>query len=398
MPNLAKDIQCTGCLACKDICPRQAIRAVMKHGGMYVAVDPYLCVECHACERVCSVLSPPERNAADKERVFGGWVKEQELRAIAASGGAFAAIALNFYDIYKDGIVVGASLQMNKVRHICIERAEDLPLLMNSKYVQSNTDGIYKCVLFALKAGRKVLFSGLPCQVAAMRNYVGKREVLQKNLYTVDLICHGVATQEALDLHLKYYGAEEIVKFRDKSIYPKTGTSQCTVLRINGKEEVIDRKRDVFYNIFASWLLDRMSCCDCKFARLERVADITIGDFWGHKDAHSKGVSLIMVNNVHGDELVKVSAHLHLWEATMLEAVESNVNLWTGWKAIKWHPIVIWPDWFKMHLSERKRLMILTRRDKLWMLFWVVFKVVTNIHIKIRKKYVFEHYKDILVK
>lgn len=396
MPNLANDIQCTGCLACKDVCFRQAIKIAVRHGELHVAIDSSLCVECGACERVCAIMSPPERNVVNKN-VYGGYVKDKEYRTIAASG-AFVAIAFNFFDIYNDGIVVGASLQANQVRHICIEKIEDLPLLMNSKYVQSNTDGIYKSVLFALKSGKKVLFSGLPCQVAAVRNYVDKHSVRLEYLYTVDLICHGVATQEALDLHLKYYGAEDIVKFRDKNVYQQTGTSQCTVLRINGEEKVIDRKNDVFYNIFASWLLDRRSCNDCMFARLDRVADITIGDFWGHKDVHSKGVSLIMVNNTHGSELVKESVHLHLWEITMREAVDCNVNLWTGWKAIKWHPMVMWPDWFKKHLTERKRLMILTRRDKVWMLLWVVFKVVTNIHIKISRIHVFKQYKNLLGK
>ena len=398
MPKLATEKNCTGCLVCKDICPKKAIRIVLKNSLTYIEVDSGRCIECGICEKVCPVISAPKRNAIENEQAFGGWVKDESLRFMAASGGAFAGLALNFWERFADCIVVGASLQNNHVRHILIDDAKDLPLLMNSKYVQSNTDGIYNKILSELKKGKYVLFSGLPCQVAAIQKIVEKRSALREQLYTVELICHGVASQEALDLHLKYYQAEEIVQFRNKEAFKEMGSSQCSKLRVKGKDKIINREGDVFYNIFSSWLLDRKSCSDCRFARLDRVADITIGDFWGHADAHSKGVSLIMANNSHGLDLVKSSTHLHIWETTIFNAFNTNVNLWTGWKAIQWHPMVLWPNWFRKHLSEKQRLAILTRKDKLWLLVWSFFKILTIIHIKIKRIYILKRYKYIFRK
>lgn len=398
MPKLATDKTCTGCLACKDICSKKAIQIVLKNGLTHIEINFDRCIECKACERVCPAISTPKRNAVENEQAFGGWVKDENLRSIAASGGAFAGLALNFWDCFKDSVIVGASLQKNRVQHILIENTKDLPLLMNSKYVQSNTDGIYNKVLAELKKGRYVLFSGLPCQVAALQKFIEKRKTIQKQLYTVELICHGVASQEALDLHLEYYQAEEIIQFRNKNAFKETGSSQCSTLKINGKNKVINRKGDIFYNIFSSWLLDRKSCNNCQFARLDRVADITIGDFWGHADAHSKGVSLIIANNSHGLELVKASTHLHIWETTLFDAFNTNVNLWTGWKAIQWHPMVLYPNWFRNHLSEKQRLAILTRKDKFWLLVWSFFKILTIIHIKIKRIYILKRYKYIFRK
>lgn len=279
MPKLAKDKYCTGCLACKDACRHGAISVVLKNSMPFPEVNADLCVECKLCEKACPVVSGICRNDVSEEVAYGGWIKDDNVRKKAASGGAFAALAKDFLEEHSSGIVVGASLKDNHVRHICIDNVDHLYLLLNSKYVQSRTDSIFRKVVEYLKEGRCVLFSGLPCQVAALYSYIGKRKTLKKNLWTIDLICHGVASQEALDLHLQFYHADEILAFRRKETFKEYGTSQCTTLLVNDKKITIDRKTDVFYNIFASWLTDRRSCHDCKFARLARVADITIGDF-----------------------------------------------------------------------------------------------------------------------
>lgn len=395
MPKLARLNKCTGCFACKDICKHGAIQ-VLNDGMPIPYVDKDLCVNCKMCEKVCPVVSQYKRNDISGENVYGGWIENEALRKLAASGGAFAGVALLFFDLYPNSKVYGASLIDNKVKHIGIECKGDIPLLMNSKYVQSDTIGIYNNVLQSLKDGKYVLFSGLPCQVAALNNFIGKRECLREKLFTIDLICHGVASQEALDLHLKYYRAERIVSFRNKEKSEGFGTSQCTKLIINNRESVIDRKNDIFYNIFSSWLLDRPSCSQCKFAHIERVADITIGDFWGHKDAHGKGVSLIMANNKNGMLLIEKNTFMHIWKVTLKDAFNTNSNLWTGWKAIKWHPMVLWPNWFKNHLTEDKRLNILARRDYVWNAVWALFKIVTILHIRFDKFIVKNCYKDYL--
>lgn len=397
MQSLAPQKLCTGCLACKDACPHNAINIILKNGITHVTIDNQMCVECKVCEKVCPILSPIQKNKAKEMCAYGGWVKDDEIRKQTASGGAFAGLALNFLSTFSNGIVVGASLQDNKVKHIAISSTDELQLLLNSKYVQSNTNGIYKVVYGYLKEGRKVLFSGLPCQIAGLYGYLRNKKIERGNIWTIELICHGVASQEAIDLHLKYYKADSIERFRNKASVEQYGTSQCTVLKIKGEETVIDRKSDIFYNIFSSWLLDRRSCSNCQFAKVERVADITIGDFWGKEEAHTKGVSIILANNEHALSLVKDSEYLHIFNATKKEAFESNPNLWTGWKAIQWHPIVMWPDWFRKHLSEEARLNILTRRNKPCFLLWGIYKVLTNLHLQIDKRRVYRQYKDLLI-
>lgn len=395
MPKLAKEKYCTGCLACKDACRHGAISVALKNGMPFPMVNADLCVDCKLCEKTCPVVSDICRNDVSGESAYEGWIKDGEIRKKTASGGAFAALAKDFFAEHPTGIVVGASLKDNHVIHICIDNVEDLDLLLNSKYIQSRTDGVFRRVVEYLKEGRFVLFSGLPCQVAGLYGYIGKRETLKKNLWTIDLVCHGVASQEALDLHLQYYNADSIVAFRRKDAFRLYGTSQCTTLLIENKEITIDRRHDVFYNIFASWLTDRKSCHDCKFARLERVADITIGDFWGKKGCSDKGVSLILANNHHGQKIINETQNLQVKEATMREAIDSNANLWTGWKATKWHPMVVWAVGCKRILPGKLRLSILARKG-FWRLTWIPYKVITICYIKFAKLIILKKYKDFL--
>lgn len=147
-------------------------------------------------------------------KVYGGWCKQDKYRIKGASGGAFTAIALNFLTQFEKAVVVGASLQNNRVKHIAIENSDDIELLTNSKYIQSETQGIYRQIKQKLKNNCHVLFSGTPCQIAALYAFLGKNKY--DTLYTIELVCHGIPSHEALDFHLKYYKSSKIYSFRDK--------------------------------------------------------------------------------------------------------------------------------------------------------------------------------------
>lgn len=194
MPRLASDKYCTGCLACHDTCRHNAIQVIEKNGMTYVNVDLKNCVECGLCEKACPIVTPVRKNDLVQAHVYGGWAKDEQERLDAASGGAFTGLAHSFFHSHKEEkvAVVGANLTNNRVSHIMVEREEDISLLANSKYIQSNTAGIYKDVVNKLKAGYWVMFSGCPCQVAALYGLLGSKRNNER-LITVEVVCHGIA-------------------------------------------------------------------------------------------------------------------------------------------------------------------------------------------------------------
>lgn len=385
MPHLASDRLCTGCLACVDSCKHQAIDIIKKNWVTHVSICPDRCVNCGRCEKVCPIVSPVKKNDVSQMHVYGGWCKNDTLRKKAASGGAFTGIALDFFQHFDKSYVIGACLADNQVKHHCISTPNDLPLLMNSKYIQSDTLGIYQQVKQLLQSDSHVLFSGTPCQIAGLYGYLRKR---YDHLYTVEIICHGIPGQEALNLHLTQFKSTKIISFREKE--HGQYASQHTTLEIDGKTKIIARKDDLFYKIFTGWLLDRKSCSNCKYASINRVADITIADFWGgpyEKEQFKKGVSLLIANNEHGHKLLVKTNNLQLSPSTIKEAIYSNPNLYDGFKFIQYHPLVLFPNFFRKHLSQKLWLRIISNQMP-YKCFWAIYKILTIAHIKLKKQFI----------
>lgn len=394
-PKLAPDKYCTGCLACYDSCRHNAIKIIQKNGLTHVTVNKDNCIGCRLCEKSCPIVTPVSRNSVADMRAYGGWCNIDEYRIKGASGGAFAALALSFFAKFDKAAVVGASLENNRVKHIVIEHPEDIPLLMNSKYIQSDTCGIYAKVKRKLSEGYNVMFSGTPCQIAGLYAFLGKGKDDFK-LVTVELVCHGIPGNEALDLHLKYYNSNKIYSFRDKREGQYWYASQRTTIDIDGNPVKIPRNEDVFYRIFSGWMLDRESCSNCVYSEMPRVADITLADFWGasvNEQEFMKGVSLITANSIHGRNFITSSSdYLYQEETSILKAMRSNSNLYTGYKFIQYHPIVMFPDFFRKVFPEKVRFNILTNKYP-WRLLWGVFKVLTKYAAKRKYKQVVRKYK-----
>lgn len=223
----------------------------------------------------------------------------------STSGGIFAQIATDFLTINPNSIVIGANLENGiNVQHISITEIKDIKKIQGSKYLQSNTNRIYSEAINYLKNNRKVLFSGTPCQIAAIQSVV-KGKAYASNLITCEVICHGIPSFIHFKMSLKLNGATKIISFRDKK---EKGWG-------NGWNPIYDSSKPAykgyFYDCFFNDLFLKPSCYKCKFATLPRIADISIADGWGVRNTDlseaviKDGISLVLINSAKGKEIIK---------------------------------------------------------------------------------------------
>lgn len=285
--------RCTGCEACANVCPSQAITMQADWRGFkYPHISSKLCIDCGLCQKTC-----PINEKVSLPFVFGearAFVENNPLYlSQASSGGAFGVLAR--YVISQNGIVYGATMDDNyNVHYIGVETLEDLSLLHGSKYVQSYVNDIYCQVKSALIAGRKVLFCGCPCQVAGLKKFLKKT---YDNLITMDLICHGVPSQPYFKSYvadlLKHKSKEGLKAFRFRW-KPLEGDVVNDVY-------VGFRHQDYYMSYYLWGKGYRPSCYHCRFAGEVRQGDFTIGDFFNNAVAKlpiddTKGSSLVLLN------------------------------------------------------------------------------------------------------
>lgn len=333
MPNLPTIEHCFGCSACVDACAKKAIQLVEDANGFYVPhVQKDLCVECGSCEKKCPSLQQNDvpRNSLDEQQLYAAWSTDEDIIQHSASGGVFAQVATEFLDGKPERIVYGATLlDDSTVKHIAVENSKDIYLLQNAKYQQSNATGIYQHVKKSLQAGKEVLFSGTPCQIAALYTFLGQKR--DNNLYTMEVICHGVPTNYLAQVALQLNHAQKIVAYRTKSQGWAKG-NRTKYMGTNGEIVEMPRYRlDFHFRAYLSFHWLRTSCSTCPFAQIERVADITMGDFWGgnkRKYHNFMGLSVITINNEKGRKLIEQTKRLQLKRTTYLEALGHNQNLY----------------------------------------------------------------------
>lgn len=273
--------KCYGCGLCKNICSFDAIKFVEdKEGFLYPKIDEDKCKNCGKCLLLCPANKKNifDNNEDDyKIKSYMVISKDKVIYDNSASGG-FATI-LSKYVIEKlNGVVYGCTMDDNaNVKHIRIERTEELIKLQDSKYVQSNIINSYQELKRDLE-NRKVLFVGTPCQIESIKIFLNNR--YKDNLITCDLVCHGVPSPGMFKKYYNYlsqkYGNIKKYRFRNKSSYDKCG--------YRGKVELEEENRyffaneDVFYNDFLKENNFRMSCYHCKYKEEKRVGDFTLGD------------------------------------------------------------------------------------------------------------------------
>ena len=312
---------CTGCSACTAVCPKNAITMTMDKLGFWrPEVDMSKCINCNSCNRVCPINKSPETFGPTVVYAFQN--KDDAVRFNSTSGGFFNAVATSVLN--EGGVVCGAAYDDNMhIRHTFVERTEGLAPLQKSKYVQSSLDGVFRKVKQYLKDGRKVLFVGVGCQAAALRNYIGEND----NLIIIDLICYGVPSTGLFDDWIKYleskYGKVIDVRFRDKSY--GYASPNVKVQFSNGKYIEACRDSNMYADLFFRHLSIRESCYSCHFKSIDRASDITLGDLWLMSKYNplmddNKGTTGVFAHTTKGKELCERFCNLQLDITTIVEA------------------------------------------------------------------------------
>lgn len=315
---------CTGCGACYNICPKEAIDMQLdKFGYLHPRINPSLCIGCKRCLNACHVLTPLEKN--EIIRTFAAISKDEIVYKNSSSGGF--ATTLAHYIIDNGGVVYGASFDESfNLRHVRISNVNDLVLIQGSKYVESNIIDCYKQIEEDVRT-RATLFIGTPCQVAGVSSYFNKLKTT--NLYTLSFICGGVSSTQFLK------DAIGTDRFKNlKKIEFRRGGETAIWLSYKDKKE---KKLSFYLNPYVVGyyckLTERTSCFNCQYASLDRIGDITCGDFWGLKTGRFKGklktgVSIVLSTTKRGDYLLDmVKDCFHMEEHSIDETLNSNQRL-----------------------------------------------------------------------
>lgn len=302
-------------------------------GFLYPRIDSKKCINCGKCEKACPINNRPTNNNAIQQEVYAAWSKDKNIRQDASSGGMFETLARSCLE--NKGIVFGAAFDEElQLKHTYATNIAELKPLCKSKYLQSDMNGCYEKIKAFLDSGKEVLFVGTPCQVAAMRNYIGED---CSKLTLVDLICHGVPSQDLFDRCMRYEEKRCGIKIEKYSFRTKIEKGAIFHYYTEGyfkngvyKEKIGAYYQSPFYLGFQKRLTLRPSCYKCCFSNLDRASDITIADFHGIEKYIQnidimQGVSMVIVNTLKGKELFNVvKKHIEISEFNLQVAIENN--------------------------------------------------------------------------
>ncbi|MGN1000554.1 MAG: Coenzyme F420 hydrogenase/dehydrogenase, beta subunit C-terminal domain [Bacilli bacterium] len=307
MINLPKN-KCTGCGCCKSVCPFDAISMKYdKEGFVFPYIDKSKCKNCKICEKKCPVINNYNFNSNKFKRiVYAAYSKSRDIVNKSSSGGIF--FELSKIIIENGGEVYGVKFDAKLgAYHVCVKELEYLHEIMGSKYLQSNAFLIFKDIKKSLIEKKTVLFSGTPCQVASLKNYLGKE---YQNLITIDFICTGVPSKNVFWQYIKYIER----KYRDKFVNIDFRNKHQSWYNYNVCIELSKRKiyESRFFNpliiLHYKHLSLRSSCFDCKFRNGDSPSDIQLGDFWNidlvePKIYNKLGTSAIIIKSEKGSNL-----------------------------------------------------------------------------------------------
>jgi coenzyme F420-reducing hydrogenase beta subunit len=332
---LSHDVKdCCACRACEQVCPVQCISMVEKNGFLYPKIDQTRCIHCHQCEKVCQYTDYKKPDQDDFcQEYYACWNQNREDLLGSTSGGLFIAAAK--YVLDQQGVVYGAVY--TKEFNVVIARAQTLEecrRMQGSKYAKSDTKDTYAQVKQDLDAGKLVLYTGTPCQIAGLNRYLKKPA---ENLLTIDIICHGTPSVFLLKSYIQ--------KLQDES--GKTVSDICFRRKKNGWKnpyvavtfedgnclEEDYRSENRYAEIFGFGAATDSACSACLHAMMERNGDLTIGDFWNIESINPAftnldGTSVILVNTIKGKKfLQEIQAKLTCFSVLREQAKASNPQL-----------------------------------------------------------------------
>lgn len=359
MINIINKEDCVGCNACVQKCPKQCIAMLEDDQGfLYPNINLKLCIDCHLCEKVCPVINQAQSRIPIQ--TYASKNQDIEVQKSSSSGGIFFALT-EYIILEKKGIVFGARFNENwEVIHDYAETIEKAKTFKGSKYVQSCIGDCFKKAEDFLKSGRTVLFSGTPCQISGLKQYLKKEYANQ--LLCIDFVCHGVPSpmiwRNYMDSLLISSSTKEIrnnglqslitkksdiidISFRDKRISWESYGLAIKKSNNNVHELLFEPyTKNVYMQGFLKDLYLRPSCYDCPAKCGKSYSDITIGDYWGIGSIHPEiydnlGISLLLVYTPLGHSIIKkikVRLHPSYYES----AIAANPSIVHSAKHTKW--------------------------------------------------------------
>lgn len=323
--KLCEQEKCVGCFACMNICPKGAISIGYNDLDKTIPViDDSKCINCGLCQSVCPVIQ--ETEFKEPQKCYAAWTKIDDDKKSCASGGIATALYRTVMET--GGAVFGCAFDDDLNLNIRMAESEaDLELFKGSKYVQSCTEFSYRVVKEQLDNGKKVLYVGSPCQVDGLLHYLRKP---YDNLYTVDIICHGVPPIKYLQDYL--HGLFPDKKLENIAFRGERDFELC----IDSDNERIYQKHsylDLYYHGFLKGMMFRDNCFNCSYAQKNRVSDMTIGDFWeldksSLEEKYYGNVSVILTNSTKGEELLNMAKEkIHFEKRSIAEALKGNDQL-----------------------------------------------------------------------
>lgn len=314
MIKITNKIECCGCSACAQRCPKFCITMMEdEEGFLYPQIDQTICINCGLCEKVCPILNTNTNEEYLPKATFAAYNQNELERLQSSSGGVFSLLARSVINC--DGVVFGAQFSQEwQVEHTHIKSVGELYKLRGAKYVQSRIGNTYSEAERFLKDNIPVLFSGTPCQIAGLRHYLKKE---YDNLITAEVICHGVPSPKVWRVYLqelcrkkKIHKINQI-SFRDKASGWKHYSFSVKYSK-NGIEKIIREyyTQNLYARGFTSDLFLRPSCHSCFFKSLRSRADFTLGDFWGIQHINpeiddDKGLTALLINTEKGLSFLK---------------------------------------------------------------------------------------------